>query len=201
MKLHRPDSPAWLTNKYMQWGLKYEANKLANPRYKFAWRQYRGEKINTLFLPLLIEMTSDHCSFCDGYPMKSFGGNSIEHFKPKSDPRYYHQAYEWQNLFLSCYVCQGAKLEDFDEALLKPDEIDYDFSRYFIFDLATGIINPNPAGKKEDQIRATTTIKMYGLNLFDRPETRKQFFVKEPLDNPAGKDYSTYPYRFMFSFL
>lgn len=201
MKHHRPDSPAWLTAKYEQWGLTYEANKLANPSHKFAWRQYQGVKINTLLLPILIEMTSDHCSFCDGYPMRSFGGNSIEHFKPKSDSRYYRHAYEWENLFLSCYVCQGAKLEKFDEALLRPDEIEYRFNQYFIVDLATGIINPNPASEESAQERAAITIKMYGLNHFDRPETRKQFFMQAFANTDAIADYSTYPYRFMYSYL
>ncbi len=195
MKLHRPGSPDWLTSKYEQWGLKYEANKLANPSHKFAWRQHQGERINTLLLPLLIEMTSDHCSFCDGFPMRSFGGNSIEHFKPKSNPRYYRFAYQWDNLFLSCPVCQGKKHEDFDDALLKPDELDYDFSRYFVFDLSTGIINPSPAGNEEEKKCAKITIDIYGLNLFDRPETRRLFYARGLI---AGEDYSTYPYRFMF---
>jgi uncharacterized protein (TIGR02646 family) len=201
MKHHRPNSPAWLKEKYEQWGIVYETNKHANPHYRFAWRQYQGQKINTLLLPLLIEMTSDHCSFCDGYPMKAFGGNSIEHFRPKSDPKFYRQAYQWENLFLCCYVCQGAKLEKFDEVLLKPDEIDYAFDQYFIVDLVTGIINPNPASEESDQERAVITIEMYGLNLFDRPETRKHFLLLAFANTDASADYSTYPYRFMYSYL
>lgn len=198
MKLHRPDPPDWLTAKYERWGFEYERKKTANPSYKFAWRMYQRVRINVHLLPLLIEMTSDHCSFCDGYPMRSFGGNSIEHFKPKSNPMYYRLAYQWENLFLSCPVCQEKKHEDFDDALLKPDEIDYDFSRYFVIDLVTGIINPNPAATVEEKKRARTTIEMYGLNLFDRPETRKQFFVRSFSSQSAREDYSTYPYRFMF---
>lgn len=198
MKLHRPPAPDWLTAKCERWGLKYETNKQANPNHGFAWRQHQRTRINALLLPLLIEMTKDHCSFCDGYPMRSFGGNSIEHFKPKSNPKYYRLAYQWENLFLSCPVCQGKKLEDFDDALLKPDEIDYEFSHYFVFDLATGMITPNPAGTVEEMQRAKVTIDMYGLNEFDRPETRKQFYFQAMSHYFSDEDFTTYPYRFMF---
>ncbi len=198
MKLHRPDPPDWLTTKYQGWGLKYETRKTASPGCSFNWPTYQKVRINLYLLPLLIEMTSDHCSFCDGYPMRSFGGNSIEHFKPKSNPKYYHYAYQWENLFLCCYVCQGAKLEFFDDALLKPDEINYDFSRYFVFDFATGEINPSPASAIDEQKRALVTIKIYGLNNFDRPETRKQMFAQAFSRQTSDEDYSTYPYRFMF---
>ncbi len=198
MKLHRPDPPDWLTAKYERWGGEYERKKTYSSGHKFTWRTYQRKRINVYLLPLLIEMTSDHCSFCDGYPMKSFGGNSIEHFRPKSDPRYYRLAYQWENLFLSCPVCQGKKHEDFDDALLKPDGLNYDFSRYFVFDLATGIINPNPAGNEEEKQSAKTTIDLYGLNDFDRPETRKQFFAKAVSHRFSDEDHSTYPYRFMF---
>lgn len=198
MKLHRLPAPDWLTNKWVQWGEKYEANMQAKPQHKFAWRQYQGERINVLLLPLLTEMTKDHCSFCDGYPMQAFGGNSIEHFRPKSNPMYYRLAYQWENLFLCCPVCQGKKHGDFDDALLKPDEVDYEFSRYFVIDLATGLINPSPAANAEEKMRAATTIEMYGLNLYDRPETRKQFFLQSLTPQASDGDYSTYPYRFMF---
>ena len=198
MKLHRPPAPDWLTNKWVKWGEKYEAKMQTKPQHRFAWRQYQGERINRLLLPLLIDMTKDHCSFCDGYPMRAFGGNSIEHFKPKSNPKYYRLAYQWENLFLSCPVCQGKKHKDFDDPLLKPDEVDYEFNHYFVIDLVTGIINPNPAANGNEKKRATATIDMYGLNDFDRPETRKQFFVQSLSNQPSDGDYSTYPYRFLF---
>ena len=107
MKLHRPAPPDWLAAKYTEWGEEYERRKKVNSTYKFSWRTYQGKKVNVHLVPVLVKMTKDHCSFCDGYPMRAFGGNSIEHFKPKSNPRYYRLAYQWENLFLSCPVCQG----------------------------------------------------------------------------------------------
>ena len=198
MKLHRPNPPDWLATKSQSWGLKYETRKSANPDCKFNWPTYRKVRINLHLLPLLIEMTSDHCSFCDGYPMRSFGGNSIEHFKPTSDPQYCRLVCQWENLFLCCYVCQGAKHEKFNDALLKPDEFGYEFNRYFVFDFATGIINPNPASDEAEQTRAKITIELYGLNRFDRPETRKQIFAQSTSIQTSDNDRSSYPYRFMF---
>jgi uncharacterized protein (TIGR02646 family) len=96
----------------------------------------------------------------------------IEHFKPKSDPRFYGEAYAWDNLYYSCDCCQSSKGERWDECLLRPDAADYSFERYFCFDYTTGQIKPNCLATAADQERAAVTIRLYGLDLAEKRRSR-----------------------------
>lgn len=174
------------------WGLDYEQKKLQNPKYEFQWRK----KVYSDLIELLLIMTKKHCSFCDSSPMRSQIRETIEHFRPKSlFPRL---AYQWENLFACCGRCQDAKGDKFDELLLKPDEIEYEFTRYFFFDAQTGELMPQPQATPEDQNRAVVTIQLYKLNEFGRPDARLTV-----LEMSAALQYSSltvddFSYRFMF---
>ena len=192
IKLERPQCPLWLADIWEKKSRRWKA-KLDNPQKSNNWDWYKheGQKINIQLLPLLRKMTDDHCSFCDSFPMKRIG-KTVEHFKPKS--AYPLESYKWENLFLCCSNCQE-KNDEFDELLLKPDEIDYEFNRYFDYDYETGFLNPNKWSSLEDQRRAEATIRIYKLNDFDRPEDRQMTFRQfYDSNNPILVEFS---YRFI----
>ena len=196
MKIERPDAPGWLAESWEQWGREYAARLEANPAHRFTWRQIEGEKVNQKLLPLLKSMTASHCSFCDKFSMG--GGDvkeTIEHFRPKS--RFPHLAYQWGNLFLACHYCQE-KREAFHELLLKPDEVEYEFSRYFVFNFRTFKIEPRRDSgiSAADQRRAEITLSLYKLNYPGREQAREREHWQYQNDpNPVIDDYS---YRYLF---
>jgi uncharacterized protein (TIGR02646 family) len=190
MKLQRPAPPEILAQNWEAWGIEYEQKRRQNPKYEFKWRK----KVYLLLIDLLLRMTKDHCSFCDSSPMRSQIRETIEHFHPKKDrPRL---VYQWENLFACCDRCQNAKQDRFEEALLKPDEIEYEFKRYFFFEEVTGKLIPNSDASSEDQNRAATTIRLYKLNEFGRPEAR--LWVLELARLCPTLPIDKHPYRFMF---
>ena len=140
-------------------------------------------------------MNDCHCSFCDGFPLEAITNEPIEHFKPKSDPRFYAEAYNWSNLYYSCDFCQRTKGEKWSDQLQAPDENGYKFHEYFIFDFTTGAISPNPKSSVTIQVRAQTTIAFYGLDLASRrrmrlAEARKWSKSIEPeIDSWAYRDF------------
>ena len=107
--------------KYKQWGRDYAAKRLQNPNVSFYWHQYKNRSINHILIEALEELTANHCTFCDFFPLGAQSRQTIEHFKPKS--QYPKLAYVWHNLFLCCDVCQTAKQEKYDKRL-------YEFSLY-----------------------------------------------------------------------
>jgi hypothetical protein len=171
MKITRPQTPKVLAENWEKWGKTYETGNL-----DFSWQI---DKINVRneILELLREMTTDHCSYCDGFPMESMLGDTVDHFKPKSI--YPKEAYKWENLFLCCNICQK-RINQYQDALLKPDEIEYE---------------PNKLAGSANQERAKYTIKIFKLNEYNRPNSRKMFFRKFAKDtNPTVDEY---PYRFI----
>jgi len=194
-KLTRVDAPAFLLEKWEEWGIHWEERRAGNPNAAFHWHVIDGEPINQRLLPLLKSQTQDHCSFCDGYPVNSVSVETIEHFRPKiTFPR---DAYSWGNLFYCCTHCQQ-KGAQFEEALLKPDEADYEFDRYFRWDFITGEIKVNEKASLPDQNRAAITIDMYHLNEF-HPEWRRRELRKrsqgtnDPLDDFSYRHFISYP--------
>jgi uncharacterized protein (TIGR02646 family) len=161
MKVSRPETPEIL-QEADQWGVEYAANKAANPSYSFQWKTRNGKPINQHILPLLKAMTADHCAYCDGYPVGQMSLETIDHFRPKSV--YPELAYQWQNLFLCCTRCQAAKKEEFSDHLLKPDEADYDFNRFFIMNFDSGEIEVNLLATDPDKVKASYTIELLDLN-------------------------------------
>lgn len=178
-----------------KWGLQYQA-KLNHPNKKndFQWATYQGKRVNSLLAPLLRKITNNHCSFCDIFPLQQSGG-TIEHFRPKK--QFPLLSHVWENLFYCCHRCQE-KGERFDGTLLKADEIDYQFDTFFICRTNNKriFIQANPRANTTNQERAQTTIDLYGLNKFERPEARWLTLVQfQDCNNPIVEDFS---YRFLF---
>jgi uncharacterized protein (TIGR02646 family) len=109
-------------------------------------------------------MTARHCSYCDGYPLDATGQAEIDHFRPKSQEVFYELVCAWENLFLICSRCNAAKRDRWDPALLRPDDPDYAFERYFLFRFDSGELEPASGIPEDDRHRALRTIEIFDLN-------------------------------------
>jgi uncharacterized protein (TIGR02646 family) len=109
-------------------------------------------------------MTAEHCSYCDACPIDGTGEETIDHFRPKGRPEFYELVCEWSNLFLACSACNNAKQNQWDEALLRPDDPDFGFERYFEYHHDSGRLLPSTTASPEDQERARRTIEIFDLN-------------------------------------
>ena len=188
--------PDFLQKNWRKWTKQYISSKNKNPKVVFSWYQFQNKPVNQHLKQPLKDLTKNHCSFCDGFPMGKMSRNTIEHFRPKS--KYPELSYCWTNLFIACDICQE-KNDNFDKLLLKPDALDYEFSKYFIFDFLNGEIKPNPKTSKIAQERAKITIDIYGLNNDDKPIFRKEEYEDNEADflnNQLNIDKVSY--RFMY---
>lgn len=156
------------------------------------WPVKDGLQINQVIFKILREQTSRHCSFCDGFPVAVLSVETIEHFYPKSS--YPTKAFEWRNLFYCCTRCQAAKKEKFNIGILKPDEADYEFRRYFTCDYTTGTLGPNPTASLDDQQRAEITITHYKLTDGALPGERRRWLQISHNDT-NGAELDDYAYR------
>lgn len=165
----REPAPGFLAENWEQWGVEWERRLMANPGCTWDWRQVGNERVNQRITPRLKAQTREHCSFCDFHPVRPPSDEPIEHFRPKRlFPRL---AWQWENLFHCCRCCQS-KGDQWDEALLKPDAEDYEFSRYFFRDFTNGRLEAQPGADAIDRERAEVTIRRYGLNEHGHPAQR-----------------------------
>lgn len=126
----------------------------------------------------LKDMYKGLCCYCES-PIGVQTYEHIEHLKPKSI--FNDKCFDWNNLHLSCEVCNVSYKKDkwnYENPILNPTEDD--ISLYLKIDLDTGIICPI-----ENNERAITTIEHVGLN---REELIKRRFsiintMKSMLDN------------------
>lgn len=197
MKFFRPPQPAFLSENYKAWGREHKARRDENTAASFQWKTYFGQRVNILII-LAFGDHAKHCAFCDGSPLGTFARRTIEHFRPVS--HYPRLAYVWHNLFICCDCCQSAKQDSFDKKLLKPDADDYSFERYFLVNYRTGKIEVNPTASEHDQQRAHLTIEIYGLNDYDRPQSRLlQYRMSQELIASGKYQLDDFPYRFFLT--
>ena len=178
-KILRGDCPQALNEKGAEWTERYGASGY--------WPTYKKRNLRDILLDEgLRDQTLKHCSYCDTIPFYPPGEETIDHFRPKAT--YPHLAYAWENLFYCCPFCQRKKYE---EALIKPDDADYEFARYFQWEFATGRLLPNEVATSEDQYRAERTIELLRLNL---KHAESRVFLRESLETrPLSLD--RHPYR------
>lgn len=188
-KLTRSNAPDCWQQQSAQWTLEYVNHRQQNQKYAFKWRCQK-----TCFAPAkqqLMAMTQHHCAFCDG-ALGVESRKTIEHFCPKET--FPHLAYTWDNLFPCCDVCQSAKLAQFEECLLKSDELNYHFYHYFEVNFKTGELNPLLNTSQENQQRAIVTIRLYNLNKLERCKARlKELKAFHPQEGDVLDDFN---YRF-----
>ena len=189
----RPAEPEVLRNNASKWNEQWSSLRSSNPSAKFSWYQIKGRSARDWILPDLRKMNESHCSFCDAFPLEASSNEPVEHFKPKSDPRFYRLAFSWTNLYYSCDFCQGIKREKWDDLLLAPDASDYDFSEYFMFDFGTGAIAPNPIASPDKQARAQMTIELYGLDRDARRRLRR--IEARKWSQSSGHEIDSWAYR------
>ena len=173
-KQTRPEAPQDFALHSTKWSQQWADLRAKNPAAAFNWYESGGRSARDMALPTLKQMTQDHCAFCDVFPFDDSSNEPVEHFKPKSLPEFYHEAYAWENLFYCCGFCQKSKKEQWNPRLLRPDAPDYDFQHYFRFTYSTGKIAPNPVLKMIDPDAwecARVTIDLYGL---DKPVKRRR---------------------------
>jgi len=165
------------------------------PAPVFTWPQWNNASIYQHLLPVLKEQTDAHCSFCDAYPVAGVSTETIEHFYPKTVEEFEHRVLEWENLFYACNGCQNAKGSKFHPALLKPDDPEYSFTRYFRFDFEIGEILPLALEGTPDYERAKETIEHYGLNQCGRPRHRvnaRRDFIRANRCELTGRPYRNF---------
>jgi uncharacterized protein (TIGR02646 family) len=193
MKLSRSECPKWLADNCAKWSNQWQAKREnEKKRNDWNWYIYQKSPINQLLLPLLIADTKHHCSYCDKRPI---GVETIDHFKPKSS--YPLDSYSWENLFVACYDCQVSRWEDYQEILLKPDEIEYEFETYFYYDEYSGELSPSGEEDSIEYERADFTIKSFKLNERGLPEARK--LISDNKVTFSDYNIERLPYRFIFT--
>lgn len=190
-KMERSAQPDCFSASWLAWTEDFVAARQHDPKHLFSWRspacyQEIRRQLST--------MTQAHCAFCDG-PIGVESRETVEHFRPKNT--FHNLAYEWNNLFPCCDMCQSNKRENFDPALLKPDEPEYAFDKYFVANFSTGEIEPSPHSDEEARQKADVTIKIYGLNLPARKKARKREWESYQRGLQACLD--DYNYRFFLA--
>ncbi len=150
-----------------------------------------GSQFYKNILEILMLMTQEHCSFCDGFPISNTG-DAIEHFKPSSV--YPELAYQWENLYYICPKCNGAKGNRFDVKILRPDEITYSFEKYFSYNAKDAKLEPAFDISDEDKAKAEETIKIYKLNRKKNITERRRMikiFIREKHER------NDFPFRYI----
>ncbi len=132
-----------------------------------------GDK-RALLKTSLLEMTKNHCAYTD----RLIDGDLavIDHFKPQNlggDD-------VWENLYVVHPVTNQIKADNYHDLLIRPDEPDYDFDRYFDLDFDNHTIKINRSANEKDQVRAGITITTFNLNHPDLVKER-EYALKEYL--------------------
>ena len=201
LPFQRHAAPAFLLKNWERWGLKFQARRRENPGAIFSWPSKDGQAINRVLEPLLAAQTLGRCAYCDDWPLGS-REDSIDHCRPKSDERFHHLVCLWENLYYACGNCQGFKREQWsdDPLLILADEEGYAFEKFFIVDIRSGNIDPNPAATEQDQNRAEYTITTLGLrdikHLIGRRRTWDHYCKTIACGDPV--DIDDFAYRYLF---
>ncbi|MBA43512.1 MAG: hypothetical protein CMF62_05845 [Magnetococcales bacterium] len=158
IKLFKLDKPNILVVKEDEW-----LEKLMSPECtKNDKLKYRHKDIKKT----LIEETSSKCAYCED-KMLSVAYGDIEHILPKA--KYKNLTFAWENLTLSCSVCNNNKLElDISERnMIHPYEDTPEDHIYFMGTLAVS------KGAK-----GTNTISLLELNRAELMQARSERLEK-----------------------
>ena len=91
---------------------------------------------------------------------------------------------------------EGSKISDL---ILKPDEVEYEFDKYFSYDDIDGILEPKGEEDSIEYLRAKDTINKLKLNEKGLPEARKQ--ISDNKSTFQSQNTEKLPYRFVLSYL
>ncbi len=188
----RGPAPEPLVTHGARWTHELVRRREADPRCEFRWPTHHGRPLNQHLQEPLGAMTAGHCAYCDAFPLDASGFPTIDHFRPWS--RFPDLGCTWDNLFLACSRCQGEKRDRWADELLRPDDPDYGFERYFLYDHITGRVEVNPAASDADRARASRAIEVFGLNAGGRTTDRKRWARRW---RRTDEDLDDRPYRFV----
>lgn len=186
--------PVWGENE-ARWNQQWVELLARNGRAQFVWYIFGGRSARDIALPTLKAQTSEHCSFCDGFPVENVSTDTVEHFRPKCHGRFPDRAYSWTNLYYCCCRCQSHKLEKWDDDLLAADDPEYAFHRFFEFDFTTGELRPSSVASDAEKRRATVTISTYGLDTQSRRRFRLIELRKWTRVPPEERHLQEFAYR------
>jgi uncharacterized protein (TIGR02646 family) len=192
----RGPEPAIVARHGAQIGRDYAARRREAPSFRFQWPRRDGQSVFEAVREGLEVMTGGRCSYCDGHPLDATGAASVDHFRPKGRPEFHELVCAWTNLFLTCTACNHAKGEQWNEALLRPDEPGFRFERYFEYRADTGALEPATAALPEEQVRARRTIEILGLNRPGACTSRKRA-VRAMLHAVTDEDLTDTAYRYL----
>ena len=192
----RGPAPDLLARHGPEIGAEYASRRVRDSKYRFQWPRRDGQALYAVVHAALADMTAHRCSYCDGYPMGAMGNDEIDHFRPKSRAEFYELVCAWQNLFLICTRCNGAKRDQWEPALLRPDDPGYAFGRYFLFRFDTGALEPAPGMAEDDRHRALRTIAILELNRTDACTARLKA-IKEIERRESDDELADMAYRFL----
>jgi uncharacterized protein (TIGR02646 family) len=192
----RGPAPDLLAKHGPEIGAAYARRRRDDPTHRFQWPRRDGQSLYAVACDALADMTELHCSYCDGYPLNATGSDEIDHFRPKSREAFYELVCAWDNLFLICGRCNGAKRDRWEPVLLRPDDVDYAFERYFFFRFDSGALEPAPGITEGDHHRALQTIEILELNRTDACIARLAA-VKAIRRRSSDDELADVPYRFL----
>jgi len=106
--VRRPPAPPALTNNGLRWLRELRA-AVANPGATRAQvERTRNKYRHPAVKAALVRMFHGKCAYCESkVTVVTYG--AIEHFRPKGDPLYTHLTFDWNNLLLSCDICNDAE--------------------------------------------------------------------------------------------
>jgi len=193
----RGPEPEVLAREGAQIGRAYAARRRETPEYRFPWPKRGGLSLLEVVREALVVMTAGHCSYCDGHPLDATGVETVDHFRPKSRPEFYELVCTWTNLFLTCTACNQAKREQWDDALLRPDDLEYRFERYFEYRADSGKLEPAATASPEEQQRAQRTIDIFDLNRAGTCKNRLQA-ARWLRHLASAGELDDYAYRYLY---
>jgi uncharacterized protein (TIGR02646 family) len=196
LECRRDPVPELLARYGPEIGIEYASRRQKNSQYRFQWPRREGQSLYAVVRAALAEMTAHRCSYCDGYPLNATGQDQVDHFRPKGLEAFYKLVCAWDNLFLICSGCNTSKLDRWEPALLKPDDLDYTFARYFLFRFDSGELEPAPDVPDADRHRAFRTIEILKLNRTDACIARLKA-VKEIQRRQSDDELADVAYRFL----
>ena len=113
IKINKLDEPTILSNNKDNWtnellNIIQSGNKVPSTIYN----RYNNKEIKNK----LKEESNNKCMYCESV-IGHIAHEHIEHFRPKAKSKYPQLTYEWNNLGLSCPICNMNKRDEFDEDL------------------------------------------------------------------------------------
>ena len=192
----RGPEPELLASHGAELGAEYARRRREDSTYRFQWPRRGGQSLYEIARTALAEMTSERCSYCDGYPVSATGKEEIDHFRPKTRAEFYELVCAWDNLFFICTSCNGAKRDEWDPSLLRPDDSEYRFDHYFLFNFETGALEPAPDIAPAQRHRAQRTIEILDLNRVGAC-TARLFAIRTIRRRESDDELADVAYRFL----